>query len=117
MNIIKRYINRYSKIDNKILRPIYFKNEQDLYLFLRDFILGRKLTITQYSDDDEGEGIIVDILGWDTGVVDIKLEEMSYFAIPAGNVSVKYYTNNDRSIFVYVPQESGYNGRYVFIIK
>ena len=118
--MINLYKDIFNKINDKILRPIFFKDAQDMYDFLSSFIIGggsRYFRITQYSDDRNISGLIFNIDGWNPGYVQMELENNPHFRIPSDNNSVRCYTNKDRSIFVCVPAESIYNHRCALVIK
>ena len=118
MNMIQQYNDVLNAIDRKILRPIIFKDIQELHSLFRCLLNNGAKTLTQYSihgvDKYEiaGPGHLIE--NWFRAPMSIGYD-IIYSINNIDNRYHEYYTNKDKSILVRVIEITG--DTYIRIIK
>ena len=105
--MINQYKTIYNKIDNKILRPISFKDSDELFNFLYHFVFERKLNnketmVSCYTTSG---------LSYNNKVKD--MDSCNNTIIKLYSCSFSFYTNNNRSIFMITQPDSTHHNVYI----
>ena len=112
MNMINQYKTVYNKIDNKILRPISFKDSDELCEFLYHFVFERKLK----NKETMLSCYTASGLSYNNKVKDMDFHNKTIIKLYINPVcSFCFYTNNNRSIFMITRPDSTHH--YVCILK
>ena len=117
--MINQYKTIYNKIDKKILRPVYFNNDDELYSFFLSFIILRRSTLSCYTivSGNNDNRLILNINQKSATEIEIKTSagSLKYCIFVSKRNNFHYFVNDDRSIFVYV--EKWNVSSIVYIIK